>query len=418
MKQFNKIPKEENKVKQFLKVYLSLLLLTIAVAALPGSAWANLAANTQITNNATLNYTSGTTPLQSTASVTVTVSLVPAKVLISNGPDQFAQYTSSAATLTDTFTITAQSNGPDTYNLTASITAAPAGSSNTSGAQVAVNGPTSITLGASVTVLGSDTVNIKVPSDGTPGSSVNGITAGETVAITIGVTTYTSKVTSVTNPGGNGIATIVLTTALPSAPGAGVLVEQQVQVTTTVTAGSITTVGTDVVVSDTLTATSATLSSISTTSAAAINNTFHSGLATLAKYVRNVTTPAAGSGGSYSYGGNTYYINSIAAKPGEVLEYVLVVTNTGTGTVTASVVTDNVPTSYVTLKTGAYSGGEITYVNEAGTASVLTAAADTDAATYSASTLTVYVGTGATSSAGGSIATTKHVLVLYQVTLN
>lgn len=406
-------------MKQFRKIYLFLLLLmTLAVAASPGSVWANLAANTQITNKATLTYTTGTTILQQTTSVTVTVSLVPAKILISNGPDQAAQYTSSAATLTDTFTITAQSNGPDTYNLTASITTAPAGSSNTTGAQVAVNGPTGITLGASVTVLGSDTVNIKVPSDGTSGSSVNGITAGETVAIIIGTTTYTSKVTSVSNPGGNGTATIVLTTALPSAPGAGVLVEQQVQVTTTVTAGSITTVGTDVVVSDTLTATSATSPNPATTSAAAINNTFHSGLATLAKYVRNFTTKAAGSGGTYPYNGGTYYVNSVAAKPGETLEYILVVTNTGTGTVTAAVVTDVLPTSYVTLTTGAYSGGEVTYVNEAGTASVFTAASDSDPATYSGSTLTVYVGSGATSSAGGSIATGQHVLVLYQVTLN
>ena len=142
------------------------------------------------------------------------------------------------------------------------------------------------------------------------------------------------------------------------------------------------------------------------------------GLASFAKYVRNVTVPG-GSGTPYAYGGNNYYLAGITAKPGDILEYIMVSTNIGTGTVSASVVTDSLPTSYVSLKTGGYSGGtDITYVNEAGTASYLTAAGDTDAASYAAPTLTVNVGTGATSSAGGTIPAGKRVFVLYQITVN
>jgi uncharacterized repeat protein (TIGR01451 family) len=159
------------------------------------------------------------------------------------------------------------------------------------------------------------------------------------------------------------------------------------------------------------------------TSATAINNTFHSGLANLVKFVRNVTTPTAGTGTTYQYPATTgpiYYTTNVPAKPGETLEYLLEVTNTGTGDVTSSVVTDALPTSYATLKTGAYTGGEVTYVADAsvGTAVVYTAVADSDQATYNASTLTVNLGAGATSSAGGTISTGKTALVLYQVTLN
>lgn len=142
------------------------------------------------------------------------------------------------------------------------------------------------------------------------------------------------------------------------------------------------------------------------------------GLANFAKYVRNVTVPG-GSGTSYSYGGNNYYLTGITVKPGDILEYIIVSTNIGTGTISASVVTDSLPTSYVSLKTGGYSGEtDITYVNEYGIISYLTAAGDTDPAIYAAPTLTVNVGTGATSLTGGTIPAGKKVLVLYQVTIN
>ena len=99
------------------------------------------------------------------------------------------------------------------------------------------------------------------------------------------------------------------------------------------------------------------------------------GQAGFAKYVRNVTTSAAGTGTPYSYNSINYYTSGVTAKPGEILEYILVSTNTS-GTISASVVTDVLPTGYISLKTGVYSGGtkDITYVDDAGAASYLTAA--------------------------------------------
>ena len=128
------------------------------------------------------------------------------------------------------------------------------------------------------------------------------------------------------------------------------------------------------------------------------------------------------SGSPYAYGGNNYYLAGVTAKPGDFLEYVLVSTNSSlTGPVTAAVVTDAVPTTYVTLQTGVYGGKDITYVDETPTPHYLTVNAVGSAATYAAPNLTVNVG-GATPAippaAGGTIPATKTVLVLYQVKVN
>jgi hypothetical protein len=90
---------------------LVLIAVIFTMAAKP--AWAGLAANTQITNVATLSYNAKGIAWIATASVTVTVSLVPAKPSIAVGSDQSTQYISSGTTLTDTFTITAGANGPE-----------------------------------------------------------------------------------------------------------------------------------------------------------------------------------------------------------------------------------------------------------------------------------------------------------------
>jgi hypothetical protein len=411
-------------MKQFLKVYLSLLLLTLAVAALPVSAWANLAANTQITNAATLNYNDGAQARTATASVTVTVSLVPAApTIVAQGP-YTTQYTGPATTLTDTFVITAGANGPDTYNLTTAVT----GDTNGTGATSAVVAPVSIVLGASVTVAGSSATILDVPADGNANSSVNGIEVGDTVVINGEVKTVSAIYD---NPDPNGISTITLASALVGgAPAAGVLIEEQKIIQTTVTSGTITTVGTSLVVTDTITATSATAPNPAVTSSA-VTNTFTSGLATLKKYVRNVTTDNHTVGAtSYSFNSNTYYWKdnssgapAVDAKPGEVLEYILVASNIGTGNVLSSVITDVVPATYVTFKMSAYGGAgkDVTYWPDStvpGTSSIYTAAADSDQATYVTSTLTVNVGTGATSSVGGTIAAGKIAIVTYQVTVN
>jgi hypothetical protein len=389
----------------------SVLLGIMLLSAIP--AWANLAANTQIINQAKLSYNDGVTTKTATASVTVTVGLVAAAPNIVPGPPQSTSYTGAATALTNSFTITAGANGPDTYNLSAAVT----GFTNTAGATATSTAPT-VALGSSVTTVGSTTTTIVVPADGNlPGEmpGVNGIQVGDTVVIN----GENRTVTAISdNPGGT--SSITLNAPLSAAPGVGVLVAEQRVVTVAVTAGTITTTGTDVTVSANITATSISSAGATMTSGS-ILNTFTSGVATLTKYVRNISV-ASGTGLPYVYGGINYYPTGVTAKPGETLEYILVANNSGAGAVSASVVTDILPTSFVSLRLNAYGvGRDVTYVSDTNVVTTLTAAVDADAASFSVatSTLTVNVGSGATNSAGGTIpGGNKSVLVLYQATLN
>ena len=383
--------------------------------------WANVAANTQIVNQATVSYYDGVGTRTVTASVAFTIALVPSAPAVDtvgpNGGNQTTQYTGPDTTLTNTFTITANANGPDTYTLTPAITGTNGNTLSDSGFGTILPSNT-ITLGASVIVADSTHTNtattIYVPSDGSPADSVvNEIQADDWVVVGAN---NAVQVKSVDDPGGSGIATIVLKTALGlGAPNAGTLVREQQTVTVPLKPGTIKTPGASIVVTKTLTAASTSGSKPSKTSDA-ITDTYTSGLAIFTKYVRNMTNAVVGGGSTASYGGNTYYTTGVTAKPDDILEYILVVQNIGTGDVSAAVVTDVLPTSYVSLKTGVYSGAtDITYVDETGAASYLTATAQ---GSYLASNLTVNVGTGATSSSGGTIASGKSVLVLYRVTVN
>jgi hypothetical protein len=423
MKQF-KFLKEENKMKQFLKVYLTLLLLmTLALAALPGSAQAITAANAQIINAAQLSYYDGIGTQVKTASVTVTVTLVPSAPTIAVGGPYNTNY-STGAFLDDTFTITSTANGPDTYNLSAATgTQVNNGSTGTAG----VTSGSSVVIGATVTVGTSTVSAITVPSDGVNDGVVNGIAVGDTVVIG-GIVRIVASVTD----NASGTSTINLTVPLASAPSAGILVAGQKTVTVRVMAGTIVTPGVSVVVPADLTALSNTDNSKTTTSGYA-TNTFFSGLATLSKYVRNVTTDNhTGGSTAYTFAGNSnvYYYNltgtAVNAKPGEVLEYLLVAINSGTGQVTSAVITDSVPTQYVTFKTGVYSAKDFQYwpnvVGTPATSLTFTAAStNDDPAQYIASTLTVNVGGNPPPSlptVGGTIPSNTTVAVIYQATVN
>jgi len=424
MKQFKNFLKEESKMKQFLKVYLALLLLmTLALAVSPGSAQAITAANAQIINAAQLSYFDGTGTQVKTASVTVTVTLVPSAPTIAVGGPYNTNY-STGAFLDDTFTITSTANGPDTYNLSAATgTQVNNGSTGTA----TVTSGSSVVIGATVTVGVSTVTAITVPSDGVNDGVVNGIAVGDTVVIG-GLARIVASVTD----NASGTSTINLTVALGTAPSAGVLVAGQKTVTVRVTAGTITTLGQSVVVPADLTATSNTDNSKTTTSGYA-TNTFFSGLATLSKYVRNVTTDNhTGGSTAYTFAGNSnvYYYNltgtAVNAKPGEVLEYLLVAINSGTGQVTSAVITDNVPTQYVTFKTGVYSAKDFQYwpnvVGTPATSFTWTAAStNDDPAQYIASAITVNVGRNPPPSlpaVGGTIPSNTTVAVIYQATVN
>ena len=396
-------------MRKTMKIHSILLSLLLVSAALSGSAWALTASNTRIINNATLSYDDGTGTKTASASVTVTVALIPSAPVVAPGPPQTTPYTGPGTPLTNTFTVTAAANGPDTYDIASAISGAP---TNTSGAAANIPVPASVTLGATVTMTGSTTTAIIVPADGSSNSSVNGIELGSTVVIG----TETRTVASVTD-NATGTSTINLAAALTAAPGAGILVAEQQTVQVVVTSGTITAPGTDITVAKSITVTSTTAPNPTVTSGT-VTDTYTSGLATLTKYVRNATT-ASGSGTSITYGGNTYYLANVTAKPGETLEYLLVANNSGSGTVSSSTINDALPTTFVSLKTLVYSGStrDVTYDNN-GTVTFLTSAAADDQATYAASTLTVNIGAGATNALGGTIASGATVRVLYQTTVN
>jgi hypothetical protein len=404
-------------MNQKFKMQLILFSLALFFAASAGSAWALTASNTRIINNASLSYNDGTSNITVNAvPVMVTVTLLPGQPTVSPGPDQSTAYTGANTPLINTFTITASNtNGPDSYSLTPAIIA----TINATGSSVLLTSPSSpVTLGATVTLSGSTATVLVVPADGNNDSAVNGIAVNDWVVVNND--TANPRQVSAISDNAAGTSTITVAPALASGiPGAGLLVGEQQTVTVTVQSGTITTVGSSIVITKQLTIASMTDPTMTAT-AGPITDTYFSGLATLRKYVRNITTPAAG-GTIYSYpaAGTDYYLTGITAQPGEVLEYILVAENSGTGNVTAAAINDSLPTTYVSLATGAYAGStDITYFNESGIASYLTSGAGDDTATYASPTLTVNVGTGATSAAGGTIASGATVRVLYRVTVN
>ena len=390
----------------------SFVLLALLAFVLPISAQANMASNTQITNAAHLSYFDGTATQTADSSVTVTVTLVQVAPTITKGPDQSTPYTGVDTQLNNTFTVVAQANGPDTYSLTPAIVSQ---TNNSNTGSVSLTSPASpVTLGASVVVADATHINttttIYVPSDGTADAVVNQIQANDWLVIGANAAV---QVNTVVDPGGSGIATITLKTALPGAPSAGDLVREQVIVTVLVKSGTIVASGTSIVITKHLTATSTTDASKTATSAD-VTDTYTSGLAGFTKYVRNVTTPIVG-GTSLAFGGFTYYRTGVTSKTAEVLEYLIVVTNSGSGPISSCTVTDGLPVIYAN-----YNAGSIIYYDESNAAHPLTDAPIDDAGKWVSPTITVNVG-GVTPptlpAAGGTITAGNTVHVVYRITV-
>lgn len=411
-------------MKQFSRIKIVMSLVGL-FAMTPLSAWALTASNTQIVNNASMTYNDGAIPRTATATpVVVTVTLVPGAPTITLGPNPNIPYTGANTPAINTFYVyAANTNGLDSYTLTPAFT----GQLNETGATLsitAVDGgafANPVTIGATVTLGGCTTTALVVPSDGVADSSVNGIRANDWIIVN-GDTANARQVSSVTDNAA-GTSTITLSSALGAAPGAGILVSQRRSVTVTVLSGTISTAGQSIIITKHLTATSTSTGNPSIISGD-ITDTYTSGAATLDKYVRNVTqntmtgtTLAAAPAGC---GGASYYKSGITAKPGDVLEYMLVANNTGTGAVSAAVMSDALPVTYVTLQTNVYSSGskDIAYCNEANAMAYYSAASDLDQAIFASPNLTINVGTTATNAAGGNIASGATVRSFYQVKVN
>jgi hypothetical protein len=167
------------------------------------------------------------------------------------------------------------------------------------------------------------------------------------------------------------------------------------------------------------------------------------------KFVRNISTPAAGTTGSaydvLTMGGNTFYSSGITALPGETLEYAILMINLG-GEVKDVVATDpSVTFTVYTTTTGAgtltdgivlYSAADITSEDcdtggdtcqvtglPAGVSNADdTLATPSDIGGITGGVVTIYAGTGGNEAAagdkGGNIATGKVSAATYRVVVD
>jgi uncharacterized repeat protein (TIGR01451 family) len=296
-----------------------------ALALTASSALASTAANTVITNTATVNFNDagGVAQAAVSASASVTVTLVPAAVTLTSPPNQTISQGTSA---TLTYTVTSSANGPDTYNLAS--TATPTNDSSVTPAL-----PASISLGG--TTLAAAAANgdtsVTVPYDGVAGATVNGIGAGS--VIVVGGSAYT--VTSVTkNPGVNTTTIAISTVIAGGAVAAGQIVGERKTFIETVPSGNITS-GSSGSQSVSTTATSGTAPNPSATQTTATVITVNRPTLTVTKQV------STDGGATFGATGN--------APPGTVLIYKITATNTGATNATAVAFTDALP-AYLTYQ--------------------------------------------------------------------
>ncbi len=391
------------------------LLLAAAVALPAATALANTAANARITNTAQLTFDGGS----AVATVTVTVALVPSQpnVSITNVTGLLAYTAPDTPAGTDNVVITSTANGQANYTVTPSVNV----SSNATVPSVA--GGATVTIGATVTVGTSGTTYVTVPASGASGDHavVNGIAEGASIVFAVGVNTYTRQVsTTIDNLDGTfrlnwlGGATAV-------AP-AGTQVGEQKTVPLSVNPGTVSTSGTNMSVTIQAVVSTTGVANVTQIDATANLWTTANLNITMIKYVRNLTAAGNVNGqgaiSTLTINGSspTYYTSGVTGQTNDVLEYVIVSTNTGATSLTGAAVSDAVPTDYVTFQTGSYGGKAVFYIDPTGTPATIDAAAvGANQASYVAPNLVVNVGTGASASSKGTIPATKSVTVAYQV---
>lgn len=396
-----------------------LLFFSLAVAA--PFAQAATSGNATIYNESTVSYTSGTSTLSATADVSVTVITLAANPTVT--VDTTAQTVAAGATATYHYTIRSNANGIDTYNLSmSSVDANVSASTDTIAASTQLWG--GIVLGS-----GAGTISL-------PGGSTTGLAVNDTVELTVAGNPERYTVSAITagNAQSSGTAevqaslTLAPVGASPAITGANVAVGAQVgqyrDIQFDQQAGTPTTAGTDGTHTNNLTVTStATLADNATTasyttSAGDSNETIttvSSPAVTIVKESRNVTT-----GSAFAAAGTT-------AKPGEVIEYRITVTNThATASTTNVYLTDAIPT-YTTIATGAYNAGaddvQIDFNDSSvpsTTTSYATVAVDGDQAEVAGGVLTATVGSGAGDASvptGGTLDAGDSAVVYFRVTV-
>jgi len=443
------------------------------MTALPFSAQAVLqgsAGNTIVRNTITVNYSdargTGQTPV--TASVDITVNTVAATPTILSVAPSPGSTDGAGATQVYTYRIRTNSNGPGSIalgaadgsptNITVSVTPPNVAASIYLGSTVI--DPSEAKIGAAQTVANLASITFAVPNDnhavnntGAAGAvndlMINGLILGDLVYIYSGAAYYGPfTVGTVTDPAAGATATaapgsvqLINNTGAsigPFTPAYGWQIVEARDVTVTATQGVVADPTLDASWITTLTATMAGAAAANTPT---VTTNAHMGRIAITKYVRNVTTPVVGGGltsTSPLTGANVFYTTGVNGKPGEYLEYLAVLTDTGKGNATAVYATDVMPT-YSTLVTfpatyGTTPGSAIPGIFALASFNATTAILRTNntggtngvahgqsTGITAGSTMTFNIGAACTNvfpGGGGTLATTQTAYVIYQVKID
>ena len=404
-------------IHRFNKLLILPALLVSLMAIWPPMAQAATSANATIFNEVTVTYSSGTQNYSKSddVSVIVTTLATAPTVTVNHTTDTAAAGTS----ISYVYTVRSNSNGPDTYAVTTPVV-----STNTG-----VSAPTnslsadSITLWAGI-VVGSGDGYIELPGGS---MAMSGLVVGETVELNVDEVAGRYSVvgikqgTAASSGTGETYDQLTLSPIEGSAiTGTNVNIGDQVGqygiITFTQIVGIPTTLGTDGTHTTSLTFTTTATDvlaipivySTRSSDSNLVTTTVTNPRLSIEKASRNATT-----NGSFATDGST------KAKPGEVIEYQITVTNMhSSAAVTAVSITDTIP-DYTTFEPGQYlSGKDVKITTSIGTVITDTYAtddADEDVATLSGSNLAVNMGTGATNVQGGSIAGGDSVVILFSV---
>ena len=405
------------------RIMLSGLVLIALLAFSSSSAFASTSADATIFNQVTVSYASGTDTLTATADISVTV------ITLATAPtidvDKTTDTASAGGVVTYTYTARSNANGEDIYTLTTPVTSADA---NVTAANN-VHSTSTITLWGGI-VLSSTGETISLP-----GGSVVNLTGGETVELTVGANPerYTVAITNAGAPESDGVPEVLAVLTLtavggsPSISGsvvAGTQIGEYQGFTIVQTVGTPSTPGTDGThttnLTFTTTATDAGGAVVTYTTVAGDSNetvtTVVAPAATITKASRNASVVPAD---VFVTDGST------TAKPGDVIEYRIVVTNSHTTAAVSSVyISDALPT-YTAVNGSVYVGNDVqidTYVNS--TSSKITTygtfAADNDVVEVVGTDLVVTLGgsagdAGTTPPEGGALAALDSATVFFQV---
>lgn len=425
---------------------IGLLILGGEAIAAPGTA-----ANTQLQNTVTANYSNlGNIPQTAvTATASITVLLLPAQPNVAHIGTVTEGVEGEVIDIT--FRVTTAANGEDTYTLAGSD--AVVGVSASSFASVtpfslgATTVATSFTISAGVapadgshctTAVPTDICALEVPIDTVTGSgsSINGLTAGDLVTLSNGATEVSCTVASAVNAASAPTSAGSMSTLNVQSCSGGFVLASGDNILEYADINLSTTLGTLTGAADGTATVTATVginggASLNTASTAITVKNTQLGIY---KVVRNLSggTGAAATADfdQVTIGGNTYYKTGVTAKPGDVLEYAVVLqTLSGAG---ANVIVTDPLTLFTTFNSvaPATASDNLSLLDEgtascassicdiSGTFTNKTEADDGDQAKVVSGLITVYAGKGGTNSSGGTIAPGKVSVVTYQVTVD